>query len=59
VLNVRRPPREDGCPQARAEKAEALLHRQREEDRAVEEFLAQESEGLASGAEYKPRGEDR
>jgi len=40
---------------ARAEKAEAQLYRKREEDRAVQEFLAQESDGLANNAEYKPR----
>jgi hypothetical protein len=40
---------------ARAERAEAQLHRQREEDAAIEGFLEREGEGLASGAEYKPR----
>jgi hypothetical protein len=39
---------------ARAEKAEAQLHRSREEERAVEDFLAQEGDKLASNAEYKP-----
>jgi hypothetical protein len=44
---------------ARAEKAEAALqaqlYRKREEDRAVQEFLAQEGNALANNAEYKPK----
>jgi hypothetical protein len=32
---------------ARAGKAEAALHRSREEDRAIQEFLAKEADGIA------------
>jgi hypothetical protein len=43
---------------ARAEKAEAALqaqlYRKCEEDRAIQEFLAQEGDALANNAEYKP-----